>query len=371
MSLREMLRDRAGARERRRARKARRLGRIMLSEGAKSRQPRTEGLTMAFDRIAVARPEFAKLAERMRDCGTLRQVAVYEDGSGAEFERTVRANLCKIRGCPNCEAQRSDRISADGIAMVEHHLRTNPTDRLILLTLTVPNCWDVDLRSEIGRVVRAFSKMTSRKKFQRSVKGFVRSLETSWNGERNDYHPHLHVLLVVGAEYFSKDHDLWITQPQWVSLWQSCYGPSVRIVDVRPVVSTMVDGRLGEAGRGAVHEVCKYVVKPHNLLEERPDGTWYADPDVIETMHDALKGRRLLGFGGCLAQARKQLKQGDVEAEDADLIGSTEAPEGFRLVSYETYRWQRGATVAESDFRLVEVIDAAGGGGWDEMEDTG
>jgi len=124
----------------------------------------------------------------MRDCGTFRQVAVYEDGSGATFERTVRANFCGIRGCPNCEAERSDRISADGIAMVKHHLAAHPTDRLIMLTLTVPNVAGDGLWAELGRIVRAFSRMTAR---TRAVKGFVRSLETSWNDERDDYHPHL------------------------------------------------------------------------------------------------------------------------------------------------------------------------------------
>ncbi len=65
----------------------------------------------------------------------------------------VRANFCRIRGCPNCEAERSDRTSADGIAMVEHHLAAHSTDRLIMLTLTVPNvAGDVDLRVDrIGR----------------------------------------------------------------------------------------------------------------------------------------------------------------------------------------------------------------------------
>jgi len=134
----------------------------------------------------------------------------------------------------------------------------------------------------------------------------------------------------------------------------------------------LVDGRLGEAGRGAVHEVCKYVVKPQNLMEERPDGSYYANPDVVEVMHDALKGRRLLGFGGCLAVARKELKQADVEDEDAELVPGAKAPEGFKLMRYETYRWRRGRTPRESNFFLTDVIDAEDGGGdWDDVEDTG
>jgi hypothetical protein len=170
MSLGEMLRDRAEARARRRARHARRVGRIMVEERAKHRRLRTEGLAVAFEHVGAARPEFSRLAERMRDCGTFRQIAVYEDGSGATFERTVRANFCRIRGCPNCEAERSDRISADGIAMVEHHLAAHPMDRLIMLTLTVPNVQGEGLRAELGRIVRAFSRMTARKMFGRAVK---------------------------------------------------------------------------------------------------------------------------------------------------------------------------------------------------------
>jgi len=119
-----------------------------------------------------------------------------------------------------------------------------------MLTLTVPNVQGEGLRGELGRIVRAFSRMTARKMFGRAIKGFVRSLETSWNEERDDYHPHLHALLVVPAEYFSKQHDLWITQPQWVSLWQSCYGSKgVKIVDVRPVGEVDAGGWAARRGR--------------------------------------------------------------------------------------------------------------------------
>jgi hypothetical protein len=34
----------------------------------------------------------------------------------------------KIRRCANWEAQRSDRASRDGIAMIDEHLAKNPTD---------------------------------------------------------------------------------------------------------------------------------------------------------------------------------------------------------------------------------------------------
>jgi hypothetical protein len=98
----------------------------------------------------------------------------------------------------------------------------------------------------------------------------------------------------------------------------------------------LVDGRLGEAGRGAVHEVCKYVVKPQNLMEERPDGSYYANPDVVEVMHDALKGPRLLGFGGCLAAARKELKQADVLGKPLRILGHAELYEPVRNLLHDS-----------------------------------
>lgn len=315
---------------------------------------RTEGAAAVFETIGRrGRPEFLTRAERMRACGNtfVELVAEYENRSARQVRRILR---CNLRGCPNCDAMRSDRVGNDAVAMFEHHLRLNPTDRLIFLTVTQPNVPGPALRADIDLVLTGWHKFTRKKKVKTCVLGSMRSLEISYNPVRDDFHPHIHSILCVSSKYWPGDPQ-YIEQLEWAVLWQRSYGTDRRvIVWVEFIDTTMVDGHLSDQARAKILQCCKYIVKAGGVYAERTDGTYWADPDVVETLHDATYCRRQLAFSGCLLKARRELAQGDVDGETEDY---QEIPDGYLSLRLETYRWFRRQAVADSWFDLVGTVE--------------
>src|SRR5699024_6080063 len=60
-------------------------------------------------------------------------------------------------------------------------------------------------------------------------------LEVTYNKDRDDYHPHFHVVLAVNKSYFT-DKNYYINRNRWLELWQqSTKNPLITQVDVRRV----------------------------------------------------------------------------------------------------------------------------------------
>ena len=52
------------------------------------------------------------------------------------------------------------------------------------------------------------------------MRSWFRSLEVTYNKDRDDYHPHFHALLMVPHHYFYKDRGLYIPHEKWLDLWK-------------------------------------------------------------------------------------------------------------------------------------------------------
>ena len=156
------------------------------------------------------------------------------------------------------------------------------------------------------------NKLMLRNSVKRSVRSWFRALEVTYNKEQDTYHPHFHVLLLLPKNYFDSSRDLYIPQSRWLEMWRESTGlPEITQVDLRkwkPKGKTPQNSMSSLAA-----EAGKYMVKPSSYLEPLPSGEYVADPAVLKTLHDALKKRRLIGFGGLFKQLRKELKQSDIE----------------------------------------------------------
>jgi len=237
--------------------------------------------------------------------------------------------------------------------LVHWHREKYSTDVPLLLTLTVINVSSDDLSHTINRMNVAWRRLMERRVIRRSVRSWFRSLEITYNKERQDFHPHFHVLLMVPASYFDTRRDFYVSQQEWLRLWKlSMRDDRITQVDIRTIKARKV-GTL----ESMAAEVAKYATKPSSYVQENSNGLLEASPSIVEDLHYALKGRRLVGFGGLFKQIREEKKMVDVE--EADLIHIDEDGVvkeclckicGSTLLE-ELYRWEIGLR----QYRKVKV----------------
>ena len=205
---------------------------------------------------------FLRKEYRVKECGSYLEFRRYQQPSLSPNGRDLklnRANFCKVRLCPMCSWRRSLKIFGQVSRIMDS---LGPEFDYLFLTLTTRNCHGSSLSETIDLIFRAFNKMTRRKIFKQSIKGFFRALEVTHNLDFDSlwfdtYHPHLHVILVVNKSYFT-DNSYYISQAAWTDLWYSCLD-----VDYKPIVDIR---RLKNIKGKSIAEVAKYSVKSNDYI---------------------------------------------------------------------------------------------------------
>jgi plasmid rolling circle replication initiator protein Rep len=239
---------------------------------------------------------------------------------------------------------KSNFIRKQVIDLTHGHLAKYSTDIPLLLTLTVPNEPGFNMIKTIDQMTAAWKRFVQLKVVKGVSRSWFRSLEITYNPDRDDFHPHFHAVLMVPKVYFRRKSGLYITRDEWLRLWQqSMRDDRITQVDIR---------RLKPKGKGEleafVGEAAKYVTKPSSYILENEIGRYEVDNNVVSDLHHALRGRRLVAYGGYFSQIRKERKMEDVEK--ADLVN--EDGEGVsdkchckicksELID-ELYRWNFG-----------------------------
>ncbi|KGM99349.1 hypothetical protein Z969_10765 [Clostridium novyi A str. 4570] len=294
----------------------------------KTKKERTILLADSYLRLGL------KKAYRVKECGSYLEFKKYTDGK----LKLNGANFCKDRLCPMCIWRRSLKIFGQVSKVMDRALDIKEY-RFIFLTLTCKNVYGEDLNNCLDNMYKAFRKLTERKQFKKSIKGFFRGLEVTHNLDTSSisydtYHPHFHVILMVNKSYFT-DKDYYLSQAKWTELWKDCLK-----VDYTPIVNVKAfkTGTKSKVAK-SVSESAKYTVKDNDyLIENREDLT----DSAVMILNSALKGRRLVAFGGELRKIHKELNLGDMEK--GDLVNTDNTEEIREDVNYiiERYKWNFG-----------------------------
>lgn len=271
---------------------------------------------------------------RVSQCGNLLEFKKFED----DTLKLHLANFCKVRLCPMCAWRRSLKIFGQ-VSRVMDAMLLDYNYKFLFLTLTCKNVNADELSLQIDFLFKAFNLLTKRKKFKKSVKGWFRCLEVTYNCENDTFHPHFHCVLAVNSSYFD-DKDYYIKQSDWCDLWRSCLN-----VDYTPIVDVR---RFKDSDKGVgkeVAEVSKYAVKTTDFIIKRPNGKIIEDVTdyLVSTFDMVLANRRLIAFGGIFKELHKKLNLDDTE--DGDLIHVGDDEELREDLNYIIirYKWQIGA----------------------------
>lgn len=211
-----------------------------------------------------------------------------------EKQKLYKANSCKNRFCPVC-AWRKARKDALGLSLMMQYIKQQENKEFIFLTLTTPNVMSDELENEIKRYNNSFRKLIKRKKVDSVIKGYVRKLEITYNKKRDDYNPHFHVLIAVNKSYFT-DKRYYISQQEWLDLWRDVTG-------ISEITQVQVQ-KIRQNNNKELYEMAKYSGK---------DSDYLINQKVFDAFYKSLKGKQVLVYSGLFKEAKKKLKNGDLD----------------------------------------------------------
>lgn len=240
--------------------------------------------------IELGIPHFTeKTIERINNCATFLQSVSNFDRNRSKI---VKANRCMNRFCPICMATKA-RKEAYMLLIILKFLSCAKGYEFIFLTLTVPNVTGNELVRELDEQYLALKRLIQRKKFKAISNGFIRKTEITYNQKRNDFHPHIHMLIAVNKSYFT-EKSLYVSQHKWQEIWKKCKKDnSITQVNVK------------KANESSFKELAKYEAKDFDMLG-------YSQ-EVFDVFYKALKGRKTLTFNGCFQEAKKMYKEGKLD----------------------------------------------------------
>lgn len=262
-------------------------------------------IARAFDSSVISDSRLLSVQE----CAAWLKFAEQSDGK----RKLAQANFCRLRLCPMCAWRRSLKLFAQ-VSKITDAILADKKARFVFLTLTVRNVAGSELRDTIKQMNEGFKYLVQDKiKFsasaglKKNLLGYMKSIEVTYNAERNDFHPHIHCIFELAPGYFTgkSSGGGYLTHSDWRQMWQS-----VMKLDYEPQVNVKA---IKDAGSKAVAEVAKYPVKMDGLLKIKDKQR--AVQALIQLRH-GIHNCRLVTFGGDFREYKRRLELDDVETGD-------------------------------------------------------
>jgi hypothetical protein len=187
--------------------------------------------------------------------------------SGNHVQSYYPTERCRLPLCPDCAIYRQKRAFQRLFPKFQEFARTNPKDRLVLITLTLENSSDNLL--EIHRFIKkSFRKLRQKKNWKTKMRGGIASFELTID-KAGQWHYHCHIL----AQRKSFDR---YEQSDLSDDWNKATCGKGFIADIRQV--DLKDG---------FREVLKYSFKPLDVEKNR------FDSDKLRQFNELSKRARL------------------------------------------------------------------------------
>ena len=267
-----------------------------LNSAKKQNLKLCDALTSIYDTTHDDR--YASMAGRVRTCATYWQGFYCPTCHKYHYMHTTG---CHHRLCAICAVRASRVVARQAMEAIEYIRQDDPSIKCSLLTLTQRNVSGDDLARQIDTMLAAWSALRHRREFARNVNGWARTIEIVPALHSDDYHPHIHAILIHHDDLGVCANGAWWARA-WCTAMQLDYYP---IVDIRPIADL----------QGAVYEVSKYVSKLSRVFDDTSRVV-----DNVRYIGDAMYNRQLRTYGGDWLRARRALNQLRVEQLDDDTI---------------------------------------------------
>lgn len=205
-------------------------------------------------------------------------------------------SFCENRFCPVCSWLKAKRTAFELLELLKV-VELEENKKFLFITLTIPNVKGEKLSEAITEFNNSFRRLGKLNEILKINKGFIRKLEVTYNAERNDYHPHFHIIMAVNPSYFkSKDY---LSKRRLLELWQqSARNKDITQVDIAPV-------RMGSIYE--IMEMATYSAKTGDLLRNQ---------ETFDVFYKALKGRQLMTYNGIFKEYKKKIKDDEINLDE-------------------------------------------------------
>lgn len=231
--------------------------------------------------------------DRLENCSNYLQFQTNEDRSKFLLSGGF---FCNNRFCPVCSWLKAKRTAFELLELLKV-VQINENKAFVFITLTVPNVSASQLRSTIEDMNISFNRLWKVKEFKAMNKGFIRKLEITYNSERDDYHPHFHIVCCVNKSYFtSRDY---LKKKRLLELWQQATrNPNITQVDIKPCRMNTVKEIL---------ELATYSAKQSEL---------YLSKKVFDGFYEGMYRKKLIVFNGLFKEYRKKIEVNEINIDD-------------------------------------------------------
>lgn len=305
-------------------------------------------------------------ADLIKNCNSLRYM---QQCINNPEHKHFRGSFCKDRYCPICSHIKSHKETQMLFSIMESMQKDNNYKNcyLIFVTLTQKNVITGELKSEVNKINNAIKELLKKDKLFKSSKtknrgktvnvkplciGTIRHLEVTASYKhksgRIEYHPHIHLLMLVRKDYWNKESNQWTHKKlikKWRDAMQLDYDPVVhitlvkddsmkKIVEVKDAqdsefVTTDIESKTAKKNNlanlnpdGALKEISKYEAKDTDkikFVKDKETGrvniNWNHSKEIINELYGALHQKRTTVMTGEFLKQKKRLF-GDKNADD-------------------------------------------------------
>lgn len=273
-----------------------------------------------------------KKAHNVEGCGEVLEFKKTDDGL-----RLCRAWFCKSRLCPLCAWRRSLKNVYETALILDHAKARLKKCEFLFLTLTLKNADLGELKKVISNLHKGFKRLFGYKRVVDIVKGYIRSTEITIKRQARQFHPHIHVIMIVPKGYAKHtERKRYINYNEWVSLWRKAlridYDPVIYVEKAK--ARKRKDGTIERSELAAAKEIAKYQVKSGDYIT----GNVVADLVYVEELELALRHTRQFGYGGLLKDIRQELL---LDKKEDDLVGAGEGADedDDEVMNTVIYKW--------------------------------
>lgn len=278
---------------------------------------------------------FAEKVLQAGDTSYFRKLTGCADRLTIKGDSIVAGYFCKSRFCATCQWRRSRLLYNQNMQVYQQLYKDY---RFIFITLTIPNVPIEQLKHGLDTMQHAWHSLRNDREFKSiGIAGMMRTIEVTYNRERNDFHPHYHIIAAVS------NYGTWLPEWEWwLEKWRYHTGmPEIVAVNLKTIKSNVKDlkskerQRMGANGlyNPAVLEVSKYNLKGSDL-SKLP-----LDAESWEELQAALTRRRMVSFTGIWKETRRLLNLSD--PDKSDLLDKVEGNDKNPLIDVEyNHIWQ-------------------------------